>query len=277
MIRLDTSKRPGQGCLDVLSELQAQIDALPSHSERSARAKQRFSGTNKKGNKTFDEVKLVLTSICQGARRCAYCEDSVGDEVEHIYPKNHYPKRCFVWDNYLYACGNCNGPKNDLFAVYTDPGGRLVRHAEPGWPEDSEPPVGETVMIDPRTEDPMDFAVLDLLSTFCFTAIDDQDARIVERFQYTYEEVLRLNSREFLIRARKSAFDAYWDKLFRYVHRRNGAAPAAELDAIKASFASTGHRTVWEEMKRYHREGWLAQAHPALDALFHQAPETLDW
>ena len=47
-----------------------------------------------------------------------YCEDSVGDEVEHHRPKNLYPDHTFLWDNYLYACGPCNGPKNNRFAVF---------------------------------------------------------------------------------------------------------------------------------------------------------------
>ena len=46
-----------------------------------------------------------------------YCEDSVADEVEHFRPKDLYPDVVFAWRNYLYACGQCNGGKNNRFSI----------------------------------------------------------------------------------------------------------------------------------------------------------------
>lgn len=37
-----------------------------------------------------------------------YCEDSLGTDIDHFYPKKRYPHRAFRWDNYLLACSHCN-------------------------------------------------------------------------------------------------------------------------------------------------------------------------
>jgi hypothetical protein len=37
-----------------------------------------------------------------------YCEDSLGTDIEHFWPKMAYPERAFAWDNYLLACSHCN-------------------------------------------------------------------------------------------------------------------------------------------------------------------------
>lgn len=107
-----------------LDTLQTAIDSLPRIPDRVTAAKQQFESENRTSNNTFKEIKVVLTNMCAGARRCMYCEDSVADEVEHIKPKNLYPEEVFVWLNYLYACGPCNGPKQDKFAVYSAASGR---------------------------------------------------------------------------------------------------------------------------------------------------------
>ena len=95
MIQLPNNISPEQPVLDRLKEFQDQISLEDTFTKRSARAKSSFSLKNKKGNKTFDAVKEKLTLMCSGARRCVYCEDSVGDEVEHILPKDLYPDHCF--------------------------------------------------------------------------------------------------------------------------------------------------------------------------------------
>ena len=94
-----------------LSQWQHEVDSLATYPARVETAKARFKERNKKGNVTFDVVRVQLVAMSHGARRCAYCEDSVGDEVEHIWPKDFFPERAFVWTNYLYACGGCNGAK----------------------------------------------------------------------------------------------------------------------------------------------------------------------
>lgn len=157
MIKLPQHISPSVSTLDSLRRYQVDIDAMSNFEERADKAGDLFTKRNKKGNGTFDDIKECLTQMCSGARRCAYCEDSVADEVEHIYPKALYPSLCFDWDNYLYACGNCNGPKNNKFAVFRFNDGEFQEVNSPKGSPQTEPPGGECVLINPRKEDAMEF------------------------------------------------------------------------------------------------------------------------
>lgn len=103
MIALRKDLSPTQANLDKLKEFQDEIDALPTFDEQSSKAKDMFPKKNTKANKVFQDVKKSLTSMCNSTRRCVYCECSLGDEVEHIYPKDLFPDKCFDWNNYVYA------------------------------------------------------------------------------------------------------------------------------------------------------------------------------
>ena len=150
-----------------LTEYQAEIDRFATFAERVENGKRLFKSRNQKTNATFNAIKAVLTAMCSGSRRCAYCEDSAADEVEHVYPKHFYPGRVFVWPNYVYACGPCNGPKGSSFAVFTaGPGSQVELRRFASAP--SPPPVGVAGLIDPRTEDATRFLSLELRDTFYF-------------------------------------------------------------------------------------------------------------
>jgi len=117
MLQVTNIIKPEQSILDALAGYQKEIDDL-HHSRfevKRSKAKESFSQKNKKGNSVFDAIKIKLLEISPGIERCVYCEDSKCDEVEHIYPKDLYPQYCFVWSNYVYACGTCNAPKNNKF------------------------------------------------------------------------------------------------------------------------------------------------------------------
>ena len=73
-----------------LEEYQRQVDAAGSYEDRVASAKRSFFRKNRRSNATFRRVRESLTRMCSGAQRCVYCEDSVGDEVEHIQPQDLY-------------------------------------------------------------------------------------------------------------------------------------------------------------------------------------------
>lgn len=215
--------------------------------------------------------------MCSGARRCAYCEDSVADEVEHIYPKDLFPEKVFLWENYLYACGNCNGPKNNQFAVYCTDNRALQRVNPPHWPKNTQPPAGTAVIINPREEDPMQYALLDLVGTFQFVAVPDSGTIEHERFQYTFEEVLRLNEREFLRQAREEAYGDYKARLLEYNRQKENHADPTHLDKLIAGIQKKGHPTVWREMQRWYSHGWLLQTDAELHHLFEANPEALGW
>lgn len=253
-----------------LKNWQLAVNAKPDYPARVAAAKADFSRRNTSNNKTFKLVKEALAGMCSGARRCVYCEDSLADEVEHIKPKDLYPGDVFSWRNYVYACGPCNGPKNNKFAVITAPAGTLVdvtrRQGAPVVP----PQRGAPALINPRWEDPLLFMELDLIDTFFFLPSKPAGTKDYARAQYTIE-VLRLNDREPLRVARREAYENYVARLDQYITRRDAGAPKAELDRRVRALKGMHHPTVWREIKRQHPHV------TELTALFARAPEAEKW
>jgi len=274
MILLRNNIAPDAAAMNKLAEYQAKVDGETSFELKAAKAKQLFKSRNTKTNGTFKKIKVCLTAMCNSTRRCVYCEDSLGDEVEHIYPKDLYPERCFVWDNYVYACGPCNGPKSNKFAVFKDADGSFVELAPA-----TMPPAGWAAMINPRTEDPLQFAILDLAGSFKFYPLPSLDDRDKKRMEYTYHDVLRLNDgeREPLRQARENAYHNYKARLFMYVRKKAEGATQAILHNITDQLTKETHPTVWKEMQRYHVAGILSSVDAELDDLFTQAPEALTW
>lgn len=252
-----------------LRRWQADIDKVVSYEERVAEADRKFKSRNTLRDTTFQCVREALTQMCSGACRCCYCEDSAADEVEHIKPKSLYPEVCFVWPNYLYACGLCNGPKNNRFSVLSVPSRAIVEVARKPKAPVAPPVPGDPVLIDPRHEDPLTFMSLDLVSTFWFSPIAPRGTEEFERATYTIK-VLRLNVREYLPRARKQAYSSYESRLELYVSCRDAKAPRSQLTHIIRGIQTMDHPTVWAEMKRQH-DG------RRLRALFGKAPEALGW
>jgi uncharacterized protein (TIGR02646 family) len=77
-----------------------------------------------------------------GAHFSAYCEQVAAKDIEHFYPKADYPRKMFLWTNFLRGCKNCNNAKRDRFPVN---GGRAI-------------------LIDPCSEDPLDFLLWDFVT-----------------------------------------------------------------------------------------------------------------
>lgn len=253
-----------------LERWQKAIDDLPGYAARVAEGKRKFESRNDRDNLTFREVRATLTRMCQGARRCGYCEDSVADEVEHIMPKDLYPEAVFRWDNYLYACGPCNGPKNNRFAILAGTPAALMDVTRPDGAPIAPPMHGAPALINPRNEDPLDFLFLDLQNTFIFNPMDDLDAEGALRAEYTID-VLRLNTRDYLVQARRTAFGTYRARLIEYIDAKQSGASQSQLDRHRDELLLVGHQTVWREMQRQH------SLHPSLASLFARSPETLSW
>lgn len=253
-----------------LTGYQHEIDSLPDYETRVERAKERFSSLNKKGHPTFDTVKATLSKMCVGVQRCAYCEDSLADEVEHIRPKALYPDWVFAWMNYLYACGPCNGPKSSRFAVFAHGTGVHTnvgrRRGDPVLP----PVEGNPVLLDPRVDDPMTFMRLELRDTFLFTASAAPGTVEHQRAKYTID-LLGLNSREVLPQARRAAYLDFRAHLAQYVYERGQGQAPEPLQRLAQEIQARQHATVWAEMKRQHL------LIPELKRLFEAAPEALGW
>jgi uncharacterized protein (TIGR02646 family) len=258
-----------KSALDKLAEYQQRIDQEPDYAKRVELAKKAFSRQNKKTNATFKAVRSLLSEMCSGSRRCMYCEDSCADEVEHIQPKDLYPESVFVWENYLYACGPCNGGKSNKYAVFDATTGKLTEVNRKSTDPVAPPIPGVHVLLNPRKDDPLNFISLDIIQTFNFIPSLRLNQADRERAEYTIE-VLALN-RDILPPARHEAYLSYRAKLREYAEEKAAGAPAQELLPLKAALLQCQHPTVWHEMKRLHAKI------PKLKELFDRVPEALTW
>jgi uncharacterized protein (TIGR02646 family) len=248
-----------QGMLD---ERQASIDAIPDYAARVETATRAWKN---RPRQRFRPIRDVLTAMCSGEDRCMYCEDSAGDEIEHLRPKSLYPEHTFAWSNYLLTCGPCNGLKNNCFGVLSKSSRQFVTVARPGGAPVIPPESGRMMLLDPRREDPLRFMVLDLIRPFHLHPLRARGCVARARAAYTIG-VLGLN-RDPLPRRREHAYGNYLSRLRDYVAEPNPDARERRCDAIR----HLDHPTVWREMQRQrlHIE--------ELRCLFEQAPEALDW
>jgi uncharacterized protein (TIGR02646 family) len=269
MIRLPDLNLPHRAQADLI-RWQRAVDSNATYAARVAAAKRLFALKNTNSNPSFRVVRSTLKQMCQGAQRCGYCEDSVADEVEHIKPKDWFPEEVFQWRNYLYACGPCNSPKNNKFAIF-EAGARGLIHLvrDTSNPLDP-PPNGDPVLINPRLEDPLEFLELDLVDTFYFSPRFRIVGEPRERAIYTIE-ILRLNERDYLVQARETAFDSFRARLLEYDERKRAGAGDPELVRRVESLRRMHHQTVWREMVR--QRAMMAALRPLFDA----NPEALTW
>ncbi|HEX8706027.1 MAG TPA: retron system putative HNH endonuclease [Myxococcaceae bacterium] len=91
-------------------------------------------------NRAFEEIHATLKSMATGRQRCMYCEDSAATDIEHFWPKSHYPERAFSWSNYLLACSGCNS-----------------NYKREQFPLDE---TGAPLLLDPTVEDPREHLIL---------------------------------------------------------------------------------------------------------------------
>lgn len=269
---------PTPATLAALALLQGEVDAGVGFPARVERAKGMWGKkADRVANKVaFEEIKDLLTQACWGARRCNYCEDSVADEIEHFRPKDLFPGVVFAWENYLYACGPCNGPKSNRFAVFATPGDPTVTDVTRPHTAAITPPVsGDPVLIDPRSEDPLDYLFLDLAGQVEFAPRPDlvRQSRAWRRAEYTIS-TMRLNDRAELAQARRTTRDALTLALLATLvdrHAAVGVLGGAPPPSARDTVTNTPHRFVWEEMKR---QGTMSGLY---GKLFQAVPEALAW
>jgi uncharacterized protein (TIGR02646 family) len=247
---------------------------------------------NRTNNAAFIEIRATLETMCVGKGICNYCENNEATDIEHIYPKSFFPELAFVWENYLLACKTCNSHyKLDKIAVFNPPGSITRFDVSRG----SVPPTNEVLMINPRTENPLDFLELNL-RTGMFLEICPTETREYVKATYTLE-VLSLNTRDALREAREVRAKYLYQKLVTAVavHEApdfatletivnnndpfiplNHTLPFEEvkeelLANIRNAIVSGPHPTVWIEIKRQ------ALYYPNFDALFRRLPQALHW
>jgi hypothetical protein len=59
-----------------------------------------------------------------------WCDCNTCTDVEHYRPKGVFPELAFTWDNYLWACTECNRFKLNRFPPDTEPGERILNPLE---------------------------------------------------------------------------------------------------------------------------------------------------
>lgn len=87
-------------------ELSRIQDAVTAAVDPAADAERRWA--NGPAPTTFQEIRATLAAMSGPIPRCMYCEHNEGGAIDHFYPKRAHPSRAFVWENYLWACANCN-------------------------------------------------------------------------------------------------------------------------------------------------------------------------
>ncbi|AJY19666.1 hypothetical protein L0Z13_08750 [Burkholderia multivorans] len=263
----------------VLNQMQSQVNREAAYPDQVTKALALWDA--KRGSKprreAFATIRDTLATMCIGPVRCAYCEDSAADEIEHVYPKSLFPERAFQWSNLLFACGPCNGPKSNKFGILAL--GKVVEFCRTKDKSDTPPPAGISALVDPRVEDPTELLELDLggvtpdghkiSGTFMFVPrsgiSESEEARAI----FTID-TLGLN-REVLRMARRNAFSGFRARLWEYVTKIKGNAPAEALDHLRAEIISTPHLSVFFEMRRQR------SALPEVDQLLKDAPDAALW
>src|SRR5262249_51537211 len=140
-----------------------------------------------------------------------------------------YPEAVFVWENYLYICGQCNGGKRERFLVLLPRDDQPQNVTRRRGAAVVPPPAGAPpAFLDPRQDDGLLFMQFDLQGTFRFVPTARAGTTDHVRAEKTIE-ILKLNSRDYLVQARREAFGSYRARLREYAEDRGGARSARHL------------------------------------------------
>ena len=230
-----------------LSHLQSKVDAEFGRKSKYDVATKLFRSKAPKA--VFDEIKNELKKHSPAGEACYYCEQDRHRDIDHFYPKRHYPEKAFDWENYVYACTICNqDKKNDRFAVF-DAHENVVEF-DRALAFSKSVPVGAPVPIDIRHEDPHQFLRVDLdtgLYVACGVTSSD-----VKRGIYT-RDLFDLDS-DVLSRYRRHAVRSFEDYLSRYeeelISGRLARAKRVLEELLELPFPS-----VFIEMRRQAKTG----------------------
>lgn len=283
-----------------MADIQQTISSEVDFAERAKKANTKWdSKTSGAGKDAFAEVKSVLIEMCVGIETCVYCEDNEATDIEHIFPKKMFPEKAFLWGNYVLSCKTCNTTyKSDNFKVFNPQNSTTEFDVKPPRGQYLQPPNDDSLFINQLIENPMDFIELDLVNReFIFTENTEnfpEGSREYLKAKYTIE-LLGLNRRRRLVRARKTATRFFRDRLGRYVEAKKAESfavleeiidddfgginennsfeteKARIKEALKEDILTYPHITVWKELLRQRARL------PKINQLLNDAPEVLTW
>lgn len=280
-----------------LNRLQTRVNAKPQ-----GQARYKFAADLWQDRKNKNAHKRIWEAIERKLQHggpipglCQYCEFDRNAATEHFFPKKTFPERAFHWVNYLRICYRCNsGYKGDKFAVFNPVGSDIVYHLPITRGTYPIPPTNDAVLINPRTDNPQDFLMLDI-STGIFLPIPGPNSRDRARANYTID-LLHLNIDDDLLRYRRKALQGYLNKLDRYIKVKQASdfpsllyvLPFADqaivvqtnpfikeqqrlLDKLKMDMQDDLFPVAWREI--------VAQQNliPQINDLFNAAPEAVSW
>ena len=67
-----------------------------------------------------------LKQMSGAGEPCMWCDCNTSTDVEHYRPKAVFPEFTFTWENYLWACTECNRFKGNRFPPDTEQGARIL-------------------------------------------------------------------------------------------------------------------------------------------------------
>ncbi|MFD8528345.1 HNH endonuclease [Streptosporangium canum] len=162
-----------------------------------------------------------LTAMAVGVRRCMYCGDGLGTDIDHFEPLAEAPLRAFDWPNHLLACSHCNShQKRELF------------------PRDAD---GGPLLVDPSAEDPYEHLEL-ALSTGTYTGLTLRGDTTIK--------VFGLNRRD-LERGRAAAFIRTVSMLRDHARLRQSGDTKEEALEVATSLLDQPFADVLYAMLRY--------------------------
>ena len=210
---------PQPGSVQRLAELQTRVNNRATFSEQTAEAKKLWKSkrNSKVGRTAFDDIKTVLESMAVSVIVCNYCEQAQANDIEHIAPKGFFPNLAFVWENYILSCKQCNtGYKSDKCFVLNETATPIEMK------RGQMPRFQEMAFINIRTEDPNAFRMLNM-RTFKFHIFDNLSPRDRVKANITLE-ILELNRRDTLIKARREAARYYYSRAEKIVAIQRAAS-----------------------------------------------------
>lgn len=125
-------------------------------------------------------LRSTLADMCPGIKRCMYCGDSLGTDIEHFEPVRIRPVRTFDWHNHLLACSYCNSrQKQDKFPLAAD---------------------GTPLLLDPTVDDPAEHLHL-ALAAGVYLDLTPRGKATIDLFDLNRGELVK--GREHALRANR--------------------------------------------------------------------------